>query len=214
MTKTQRREKLNWFLLMVGYFTAGYLIINRISAGRAEFFDVGVPLDASIPFIPVFIFGYILVYLSVLLVYFIINDMDDWHRAVVAFFTASTIAYVFFLILPVRMALRPDVSSLSGFSEVVTRLYYVIDLPYNCFPSLHVTYPAMATLVAWRNHPRMRWIFAVMTLIVAVSVVLVKQHYIADVIGGFANGIFCFWLTVKFERRWAGWFRPSNALPK
>lgn len=204
MANRKNRERFNWFLLMIGYFTAGYLFINKISSGRDHFFNVETGFDEAVPFIPAFIFGYILVYLSVIMVYVAIRDMGDWYRAAVSFLLATTLAYIVFLLFPVRM-LRPDILAVHGLSAAVTRFYFFIDLPFNCFPSLHVTYPTLATLVSWRNHKNMRWIFAAMTVIVAVSVVLVKQHYVADVIAGFSNAVLCFWLTVKLESRWSKW---------
>ncbi|MFA4874989.1 MAG: phosphatase PAP2 family protein [bacterium] len=202
MDKLQKREKRNWFLFMIGYFTAGYLAINWFTQGRSGFFDLGFPFEQDIPFVPIFIFGYILVYVSVLLVYLIFDDWDDWRRAIITFLGATTLAYLFFIFLPVRMSLRPDLTGLTGIGASVSRFYYFIDLPYNCFPSLHVTYPSLATLVSWRHHRIMRWVFAAMTLIVALSVVLVKQHYIADVAGGFLNASLIYWLTVRSE----SWF--------
>lgn len=199
MTREERRWKFNWFLFMVGYFTAGYLAINWVSSQRTAFFDVSLGFEQSIPFFPLFIFGYILVYLSVVLVYFVLDDIADWRRAIISFLLATTLAYIIFLIFPVRMDLRPDLSHLSGISAIVTRFYYVIDLPYNCFPSLHVTYPTLATLISWRHHRTWCLAFAAMTIVVAISVVLVKQHYLADVIAGFVNAGICYWLTVKIE---------------
>lgn len=201
MAGSNGRERLNWFLFMAGYFAAGYLIINWISSRRDSFFDVSVTLDREVPFVPVFIFGYILVYLSVVLVYFVIKDMDDWRRVVVSFLFSTTLAYLIFLLFPVRMDMRPLIENPADVSNAVARFYYFIDLPYNCFPSLHVTYPTLATLVAWKNHRLMRWIFAVMAVVVAVSVVLVKQHYLADVVGGFVNAVLGFSLAIFFCRR-------------
>lgn len=198
--KGESWHRFNWFIFMIGYFTFGYMSINWISSRRTAFFDVGFGWENDIPFVPAFIFGYILVYLSVLLVFLIIRDSDDWRRVVTAFMISTTLSYACFLTFPVAMTMRPDLSGLTGFSAAVTRYYYIIDLPYNCFPSLHVTYPTLATLVAWRNHNVMRWVFAAMAVVVAVSVVLVKQHYIADVVAGFANAAFCFWATVRIDK--------------
>lgn len=204
MTKQERREKLNWFLFMVGYFTAGYLAINWFSQARTHFFDVSFAFEDAIPFIPEFIFGYLLVYLSVLMIYLIVDDMEDWRRGITAFIAATTLAYIFFLAFPVKMETRPEIWQVAGnsLSAAVTRFYYYIDAPYNLFPSLHVTYPTLAFLVAWRNHRTMRWVFLAMAIAVAVSVVMVKQHYVADVVAGFANAGACFAFGVYAERWW------------
>ncbi|MFH0798984.1 MAG: phosphatase PAP2 family protein [Pseudomonadota bacterium] len=209
MTEAQKRKKLISFLCMVGYFTFGYLAINWFSARRDGFFDLSTRFDAAIPFVPIFIFGYILVYLSVALAC-IIDDPDDWRRVVISFFLATSVAYSFFILVPVRMNLRPVLAGLSGTSAAVTGFFYIIDLPYNCFPSLHVTYPTLVTLAMWRNHAVMRWVLAAMTAVVAVSVVLVKQHYVADVAAGFLSAALCFWLVVKLEGKWSKWFISSS----
>ena len=103
MTKMEKREKLNWFLFLIGYFTAGYLAINWFSQMRYNFFDVSFGFESSIPFVPAFIFGYLLVYLSVGLIYVIVDDMEDWHCGVMAFLISTTLAYIIFLAFPVRM---------------------------------------------------------------------------------------------------------------
>ncbi|MFH1830923.1 MAG: phosphatase PAP2 family protein [Pseudomonadota bacterium] len=202
MTKAEKREKLSWFLFMIGYFTAGYLAINWFSQARTNFYNVGFGFENQIPFMPIFIFGYLLVYLSVILFYVVIDDINDWQQGVITFLTSTTLAYIVFLIFPVRMDLRPDlyVYADSSIPLAVTRFYYYIDAPYNLFPSLHVTYPALAALVAWKNHKTVRWVFAAMAVVVAVSVVLVKQHYIADVVAGFANAGVCFFVAVYAQR--------------
>lgn len=205
-SKKERCSKLNWFLFMLGYFTAGYLVINWVSSRRITFYDVSFWFEEKIPFIPIFIFGYILVYLSIVLVYVTIKDIGDWRRTIVSFLLVTSLAYIIFLLFPVQMTMRPDLTGFGGISYTVTRYYYIIDLPYNCFPSLHVIYPALAILISWRHYHTMRWIFVVMALIVAASVVLVKQHYLADVVAGFVNAVLCFWFTTATERYWARWF--------
>ncbi len=214
MTPEQRREKRNSFLFMLGYFTFGYLALNWLSQQRTSFFDLSFAFEHDIPFVPEFIFGYILVYFSILLSYLVLKEWQDWRRATISFLLCTSVAYLLFLILPVRMTMRPELVGAAGISNAVSRLYYVIDLPYNCFPSLHVTYPTLATLLAWRHHRIARWVFMTMAIVVAASVVLVKQHYVADVVAGFLNAGICFWVTVRCEagieafiaraKRWCG----------
>ncbi len=193
-------HKTAWFLAMIAYFVVGYLLINWLTLGGARFVDVSIAVDRAIPFAAPFILGYLLVYGSILIVFLAIDDASDWRRTVIGFFLATTVAYAFFLLLPVRMKLRPELAGVPGWAAVLTRAYYAIDLPHNCFPSLHVTYPTLAALLVWRHHSRLRWVLATMALVVAISVVLVKQHYIADVVAGFVNAGLCFWVTTKIVK--------------
>ena len=200
MTKGEKREKRGWFLFMAGYFAVGYMLINRVSQSRSGFFDVSMSFEGDIPFAAIFIFGYLAVYLSVVTAYLVIDDMEEWMRTVRSFLIATTIAYILFLAFPVKMEMRPELTAGGGISEWATRLYFAIDLPYNCFPSLHVTYPVLATLIVWRTKPVMRWIFLAMATTVAISVILVKQHYIADVVAGAANAAAGLYLAILYER--------------
>lgn len=193
-------------MVVSGYFAGGYLAINWFSHNHAIPVDVSMAADHAIPFVPVFSFGYLLTYVVPLMIFATIKDQKNLHRAVVCFFFATTLAYVFFLVMPVKMEYRPDLSGDTGIFATVTRFIYSVDRPYNCFPSLHVTYPTMCTLVVWKDYKMARWIFAAVSIIVGVSVLLIKQHYIIDVVAGIANAAFFFWLTVKLEPKWSKLF--------
>lgn len=206
----QKREKRNWFLFLIGYFAFGYLFINWINQFRTRYFDVSFTFEDSIPFVPIFILGYTLVYFSMFLLYMIIDDMEDMHRAVMACLLMTSVHYLFFLALPVRFEERPVLQGVEGFGAGLTRFYYFIDKPQNCFPSLHIAYPTMASLISWRNHRRWSFAFVFMTIIIAVSVVLVKQHYIMDVVGGALTATLSYVIVVRAEPRWKRFFRPSN----
>jgi len=206
MTPDEKREKRNWFLLMLGYFTAGYLTLNWIASRGTSFLDVSFGFENDIPFIPVFILGYACAYAGMFVAYFVINDNDDWHRTIVGFFLATTTCYLFFIFLPVRMEMRPELYASNGMFVYITGFFYQLDMPQNCFPSLHVTYPVFATMILWRRHRTMRWVMGLMAAIIAISVILVKQHYIADVIAGFVVAILSYWITVKTEGIWKRWF--------
>jgi membrane-associated phospholipid phosphatase len=209
----EKKEKRNWFFFIVGYFAGGYLLINWINQFRTHYYDVSFSFEKSIPFIPALIFGYILVYFSMLLLYFLIDDIDDFRRAIIACLTVTTVHYIFFLALPVKYELRPDLTVATGFGVNVTRFYYIIDRPYNCFPSLHVAYPMIAALISWRHHRYSSGLFIVMAVIIAASVIFVKQHYIMDVAAGALTSIIVFKAVTLTEGWWLKLFRPSNASP-
>jgi|GEM_PF-778887 hypothetical protein len=215
MASIGRLEKLGWFLFIIVYFAVGYVAIDRFWANQhhASFFDPSIGVDHLIPFVPAFVLGYLLVYAGVIMLYFTIDTVEDCHRGAVAFFATTTVAYIFFLILPVRMDIRLDLSGQTGIFVAINRFYHSIDPPYNCLPSIHIAYPTLYALITWRNHKVMRWVFAAMTAIVSVSVLLVRQHYLADIAAGIATAGLCFWLTVKLEPVWSRLFRSSSKAP-
>jgi membrane-associated phospholipid phosphatase len=62
------------------------------------------------------------------------------------------------------------------------------------FPSEHVAGSFVALLGAWRYRRRLFWIFLPFLACMCVSTIYVRNHYIADVIAGFATGGLGFWL--------------------
>ncbi len=182
MTLEQLTNKRLLFVAIVFWFIFGYMTCNYVNMLRGHYFNVALPFESDIPFIPIFILGYIGVYLAIVLIYAVIDDYGLFKKGMVFFFIISTVHFIFFLLLPVKMV-RPDLTHAVSAMDILTKYYYVIDNPVNCFPSLHVSYPLAGTLILW-NYKRV-WgiVMAVNTFIVAVSVVLVKQHYIMDVVG-------------------------------
>lgn len=182
MTPEQLTNKRLLFVGIVFYFIFGYMTCNYINMLRGNYFNVALPFESKIPFIPIFILGYIGVYLAIVIIYAAIDDYELFKRGMLLCFIVSTIHFAFFLLVPVKMV-RPDLTHATGVMDILTKYYYMIDNPVNCFPSLHVSYPLAGTLILW-NYKRF-WgiVMAVNTLIVAISVVLVKQHYILDVVG-------------------------------
>ncbi|MFH1654423.1 MAG: phosphatase PAP2 family protein [Pseudomonadota bacterium] len=191
-----------WFIFLILYFALGYLGINWLSLNRGDYYLLATNLDYRIPFIPEFILGYTSVYFSILILYICLRGEPEYFQGVVAMWLMTTICYIFFLLLPVKMIMRPDLSHEHGFFITLTKLYYTIDEPYNCFPSLHVAYPTMALLLTWHSHKILRWLFAFFFVWISLSVLFVKQHYIVDVVAGIAIAFFSYRMTLHTKKWW------------
>ena len=82
--------------------------------------------------------------------------------------------------------LRPVFASDNIFKWLVNVLY-AIDTPTNILPSLHV-YASVACDIAlcqnskFKTHPSWRWMSHVLTIIIILSTVFLKQHSIVDII--------------------------------
>jgi len=184
MTSKELLKKRLLFCFLIAYFLAGYFACSYVNMHKGVYIDLSFPFEADIPFFPVFIIGYISVYLGLFLTYAVIDDYFVFRKTFYFFFLVSTVHFVLFLLVPVRMN-RPELANPDGIMTLLTKYYYMIDNPVNCFPSLHVSYPLAGTLVLWNYKRFWGYVLAVFTLFVAVSVILVKQHYIIDIIGAF-----------------------------
>ena len=60
-----------------------------------------------------------------------------------------------------------------------------VDPPGNVFPSLHVAHTSMLAFLLLRDRPRLGLVALVMATLLALSTLTTKQHFIADVLGGY-----------------------------
>jgi len=177
-------KKMFFVVLYFAYYVAGYGYLNHINAERGINHTLAFPFEESIPLVPEFVFGYFLVVLVVVIAVLAIDSMKLLKQSLIAFFLLTTISLVIFYIFPVKMVWRPEILPSSSISYKVLTFTYWIDEPYNLFPSLHVSTAFLASWISYRVHRLTGVLCLIASFIVAVSVVLVKQHYIADVVGG------------------------------
>jgi len=177
-------------LLLVAYFVFGYIPIADLNEARGIYHTLGFSWEEEIPFLAPFILGYSLVYGSVFVIYWVIPNWTVFKKMAWAFFLVTTLHYLFFVLYPVKMVWRPEITTPTNVFEWIARFIFSLDNTYNCFPSLHVAYPTLAAFLSWRFAPRMRYLFLLMVVITAISVVLVKQHYVLDALAGMAAAIF------------------------
>jgi membrane-associated phospholipid phosphatase len=81
---------------------------------------------------------------------------------------------------PVLPIPYPDIST--WFLAQVHR----IDPPGNVFPSLHVAHTFMITFLLSLDRPRLGRVALVMSILLALSTMTTKQHFVADVVAGLA----------------------------
>jgi len=201
-------------LLLVGAVTGFYLCyvpISRALHGRpahhpATWIDLALPADAR------WMYVYAVVLVSGFLPALTVAHRGLFRRVALAYAVAQAVAFAIFPLWPVVMDLRPEVEVVS-FPTWGMALCYHLDPPSACFPSIHVTLAVLAALCAWKADRRVGAVATVVGLLIAVSTMLVKQHYLVDVLGGFALAIAAFaafvapWRPPPGERvalpRWA-----------
>lgn len=166
--------------LAVAYllYVAGYLAINRFNAGRpaATLFLPGeerLPLVAG--FGPLYATGFLLP----LLVIAFPLPRARFRQLLASFSLTAVVAFSVFLVFPVVLQ-RPAMPG--GPGALLLRLAW-LDLPGNCFPSLHVAVTWLFWLAYRDRVPRPGALLALVAGICA-STVPVKQHYIVDIAAG------------------------------
>ncbi len=193
MTRRDRIIKNIRFFWITTYYLGVYYLINLFTATRSQHHQLEFFQESAIPFYPVFLLGYVMIFVIIGYTYVGINDGEFFKKVVRTFAVCLTIHFICFLVFPVEYVLRPEIDPSQGWMYQAVHFYYWYDLPYNCFPSLHVSNAFLCAFMLGRYQKRLGWIFIPMAVLVALSVVLVRQHYIIDVIAGFLVAAGLYW---------------------
>ncbi|MBR6694032.1 MAG: hypothetical protein IKL62_03690 [Clostridia bacterium] len=181
---------------------AATYFITKLVMDNGRHYDVSLPIDHSIPLIPVFIVIYILSYLQWIFGYGIIakERKEFAHRIISSEIIAKLICLFIFIVLPTSMV-RPEITGNDIFSKL-TLLIYKIDTPTNLFPSLHCLESWIifrASLSLERHGKPTIIINAIFGILVFLSVLFVRQHLILDIPAAIIVGEFSLFIGKKFN---------------
>ena len=149
--------------------------------------EVEVGLDAVIPLWTPAILFYISAYAQWAVCLFTFARAE--RETCWALFGADLIAKVFCLILFLAyptFTVRPEITG-NGIFDQLTRLIYSMDSPDNLFPSLHVeaSWLCFRGMLKLKTVSRRANVFnGVLTVLICLSILFVKQHLFLDLIGG------------------------------
>lgn len=143
-------------------------------------------LDDKIPFWGWTVYIYDMFYpfsiISFILLYR--KDQDTYYKGIIATIIGCIICYIIYLIIPTIMY-RPEIPQYDALTNLVLKItYYFDDPPLNCFPSLHCIFcfQVMFTYFKSNYNVKRKLFTAVIAILIVLSTLLVKQHYIFDVI--------------------------------
>lgn len=157
-----------------------------------------LPGEENIPFLPSWLLIYTSLYAALPLLYLSFDRRDEVLRIIAAFGVCSVLHFVIFLLLPVRYVLRPELTLLDqSLIHQAVGLIYFIDEPLNNFPSMHVSFSFLMYFSYLEFRPANSRLVLLFALVVSLSTVLVKQHYILDVFSAAALSYLVYLTVIK-----------------
>lgn len=179
-------HKLLLTVLVTLFFVGGYFLVGRLTLARARPFPLEFSFERHLPLVPELVYAYLLALVlpDFALFTWPAGDRAGVRRQALSYFVLHVCAFAIFLLYPVRGELRPQGLVRDGLAAQVLGFYYDLDPPVNLFPSLHCGNAVLAALMARRLARRLFLVTAPLCALVLVSVLLVKQHYVADVVAG------------------------------
>jgi membrane-associated phospholipid phosphatase len=189
------KRKLPYIISVIILWALSYCLIQFFITGSDNSFLL--PVDQQIPFIPEFIWIYhSLAPVLIITMIWMVKTRQNFFNMFWACIAASIIMNVFYIMMPCfhpRIALEA-----STLSEILVQATRYIDDAHNTLPSGHVTF-AWLTLLAFINCSNftssrfLRFFYISWTVLISVSTLALKQHYVVDVASGITLAFLSFY---------------------
>jgi hypothetical protein len=173
---------------LLALWGAGYfLMANSLVMRQAR--DLATPIDGAIPFLGWTVWIYLAGLPLIAAPLFALRAEPAFHRAARSYALAMLASFACFAAIPVSSPSLREAAVMTGPESPTAwavRALHSIDPPCNLFPSLHVSLSALSCWSMAEAQPRLRWVFAAVLALIAVSVATTKQHLLLDILGGLA----------------------------
>lgn len=212
LKKNFNNHKHAWPLLYVFIYMPWFILLeNRIPADYQGLHIIHCAIDDIIPFCELFVIPYLLwfLYIPAVFLFLFYHSKNEFYRICAYEFTGMTICLLIYTIFPNGLDLRlTEISRHNILTELVLFLYNS-DTPTNVCPSIHVfatlsahvclvKSPHMKELKSRQRIKRASW---VLTVLICLSTMFLKQHSFIDVVCGIALSIILYFVVFKW------WFK-------
>lgn len=207
--KTDKKDKLK-STLFVAAFTVFYLgffwyVENRTGV---KIHYLQMKIDYRIPFCEYFIVPYLLwfPYIAVTVAWFLYfnKNRTEFYQLAVSLGIGMTLFLIISYIFPNGQQLRPYIFPRDNvFTDMVASLYRT-DTPTNVMPSIHVFNSvacchAVFESRALKKYWGIRAVVLVLTILIVLATMFLKQHTILDVAAGLLLGRICWFFMYRFK---------------
>lgn len=187
-------------VVLSALFMLVYGAINWLTAQRTDVGMLFFEWERAIPFVPWLIVPYMSIDLFFVVAPFLCKSEQELKVFARRVMFAVLVAGVVFLLFPLKFAfVRPATDGWIGF---LFNTLTSFDQPFNLLPSQHIT---LRTILAatYVRHAKGVWklLAHVWFSLIGISTVLVYQHHVLDVVGGFAVAGLAFYLFSDSPRR-------------
>jgi len=160
-------------------------------------------LDELIEPHPIWVFPYLLalpIWVVSLIWGTIRMDGRTYRIMAVAALIAVVVGVTTYAVFPTYV-IRPEITSQTAGSNLL-RWVYEHDQPYNALPSSHVYLTLLCGLLwmRWKLHGRLIWLVGV--VVICLSTLFTKQHYLLDVVCGALLAGLAYIIGIGIDRWW------------
>lgn len=173
-----------WFLWVSVAFFSVYPFCNWVTAWRGQTFELFIEPELAIPFVPVFVWVYLTLYVLFFLPPFFMAPprLTALGQQLVS---ATVACGVIFLMLPAQLGFSRSIPDDRFYGSLFANIFS-LDLPHNLVPSMHVTFSALIlfSLIDACASRAAKAALAAWLALICLSTLLVHQHHLLDVVSG------------------------------
>jgi len=150
-------------------------------------------VDEAVPYVPAWVWIYSLLYYpAIIYLNLVVADSRQFIMVAFNFIILLFAQMVFFMVYPVHTPAHwRKLNRKKSLDEKFLAFVHRFDASSNCFPSMHVS---VATLVAMHALPTLGPAAFMFPLLIAVSCLYTRQHYLVDLPAGALLGFAVFQL--------------------
>lgn len=176
-----------WGLAALGLFPVMYGLTNHWASLAPDHHELWISWETRAPFIKEWIWVYLSLNIVIFLPLFMLNA-DSLKRYCQANLVTLFIGTLIFTLFPAKLGFDRIVPEDPLYQSIFIKMIG-IDHPHNLVPSLHVTFSTLAIYSVVSFHHERPWLrrwFLIWNVAICVSVILIRQHHMIDVITGLA----------------------------
>lgn len=192
MFKNTKENKVIIQIILYIVLVSVFLIENNINLGGHIIYS---KFDDLIPFAPAFIILYCAwyFYIGATSIFFWIKSKEDLRKTLLSINICMVVALLVYFIYPNYITIRPSTYGSDIFSQAVKFLQNG-DSPASVCPSLHVAvcvslFTSIKESVCFKSNSKVKIVALILTIIISISTLFIKQHSVIDVFFGALLGI-------------------------
>ena len=171
-------------------------------------YNVYSPIDDFIPFCEFFVIPYVLWYalLAFVSIYTLFFDIPSFKKFYTFLSISCIITFSLYIIFPNMQNLRPTEFARDNIFVDIMKNLYLIDTNTNVCPSIHVIFSIGMLFTLWNskhfNTSIWRMLWVIITVLICLATVFLKQHSVIDVLGGIVLSAVTFPVAfLEFKRK-------------
>ena len=209
LKQLMKRHPEFWYFLFIPGYICCFFIMEHLVPSDCDYWVSYCRLDDYIPFLDFFVIPYVMWYPFLLVagLGLMFRDIPGLKRYVWFMIAGFGFSMLFCIAFPNGQDLRPASFAHENFFTWLLGRVYAADTNTNVLPSMHVIGCTAACIGVFRSPPLRRWRLPILVaaILICLSTLYTKQHYIPDVFGGVAIPVVVYMIVEKANpgKRWA-----------